>query len=297
MFQPSGPNFLLSWREKLNFCSSFNCFSLPSICFAPPSIFLLLLRFFFYSSFDLFCSSLEFSLELEIDFLSLWRKAAGFKTTQTTKLGSVELSCTNVETVSTEREANFPFWILAKQHHLIQLKLRYHSKVFTWTTVCRKATEYSRIGQAGWLLKQKCYFWIIDCIFIFFCHFCYFHTCSPMCLEICLHMFAADSPFQMSLNFNNLEKYCCSLNILPAVCKIKLISYFGSEILTLLVCFWIVLHLYKRAFNWRIQGEKSLKPDSLWGLIGVLQRHLEEADWEVFVHLGGDPQPGVCDLC
>ena len=41
--------------------------------------------------------------------------------------------------------------------------------------------------------------------------------------------------------------------------------------------------------------KKSLKPDSLWGLIGVLQRHLEEADWEVFVHLRRDPQSGgVC---
>ena len=40
---------------------------------------------------------------------------------------------------------------------------------------------------------------------------------------------------------------------------------------------------------------KQVLPDSLWRLIGVLQRHLEEADWEVFVHLGGDPQPGVCD--
>ena len=38
---------------------------------------------------------------------------------------------------------------------------------------------------------------------------------------------------------------------------------------------------------------KRFPPDSLWRLIGVLEGHLEKSDWEVFVHLRRDPQPGV----
>ena len=152
MFHPSGPNFLLSWRKKITF---------------------------FCSSFDLFCSSLEFSLELEIDFLSLWRKAAGFKTTQTTKLGSVELSCTNVETVSTEREANFQFWNPAKQRHLIQLKIRYYSKNISLQSfhLNNCVQESNRIQQNWpcWLVAETDMLLLDNRVhFIFFRHFCYF---------------------------------------------------------------------------------------------------------------------------
>ena len=79
-----------------------------------------------------------------------------------------------------------------------------------------------------------------------------------MCLEICLHMFAADSPFQMSLNFSDLKKYCCSLNL---SCQLFVIlgksEISKSDNLMPLVCFWIV-HLHKRTFNRGFQGENLI---------------------------------------
>ena len=35
-----------------------------------------------------------------------------------------------------------------------------------------------------------------------------FYTCSPMCLEICLHMFSEDSPFLNLTPFNSLNFSC-----------------------------------------------------------------------------------------
>ena len=49
------------------------------------------------------------------------------------------------------------------------------------------------------------------------------------------------------------------------------------------------------AFDAKSQRWRVLLPDPLWRLIGVFEGHLEEANWEVLVHLSCDPQPCVFD--
>ena len=56
-----------------------------------------------------------------------------------------------------------------------------------------------------------------------------FYTCSPMCLEICLHMFSEDSPFKIRLISISFEKYFCSLNLFKAICNTTWISYFVNQ--------------------------------------------------------------------
>ena len=49
-------------------------------------------------------------------------------------------------------------------------------------------------------------------------------------------------------------------------------------------------------WKWKNKYLFAKTPYSLRRFVGVLQRHLEETDWEILVHLGGDPEPWVQSL-
>ena len=117
MFQPNGPNFLLSWDEQ-NFC---------------------------YMSFP-------WNWKL-ISSLSLWRKAAGFKTTQTTKLGLLTGVVQMLKQCQQSERLTFHFGtcpnnIISCQlkHYILQKKLNLNNRV----------QESNRVQKnwPGWLVAK-----------------------------------------------------------------------------------------------------------------------------------------------